>query len=110
MPYSFPPAGGSSRASFALPLIRAGAAGANKPMLSGIGPTELIIVLVLALLILGPKKLPEVGRSVGRGMREFKESIGGRDSDDEPDEIPAVASARVADAPVAAAAPERAAA
>ena len=50
-------------------------------MLSGIGPTEIIIVLVLALLILGPKKLPEVGRSVGRGMREFKESISGRDED-----------------------------
>lgn len=42
-----------------------------------IGPTELIIVLVLALLILGPKRLPEAGRSLGRGMREFKNSIGG---------------------------------
>jgi sec-independent protein translocase protein TatA len=40
-----------------------------------IGPAELAIVLVLALLILGPKKLPEVGRSVGRGMREFKQGI-----------------------------------
>ena len=44
-----------------------------------IGPTELIIVLVLALLILGPKRLPEAGRSLGRGMREFKNSIGGSD-------------------------------
>jgi sec-independent protein translocase protein TatA len=42
-----------------------------------VGPTELIIVLVIALLILGPKKLPEAGRSVGRGIREFKDSIGG---------------------------------
>ena len=50
-------------------------------MLSGIGPTEIIIVLVIALLVLGPKKLPEVGRSVGRGMREFKDSIAGRDDD-----------------------------
>ena len=42
-----------------------------------VGPTELIIVLVIALLVLGPKRLPEVGRSVGRGMREFKDSISG---------------------------------
>ncbi len=44
-----------------------------------IGPTELIIVLVLALIILGPKRLPDAGRSLGRGMREFKESITGGD-------------------------------
>jgi sec-independent protein translocase protein TatA len=53
-----------------------------------VGPTELIIVLVIALLVLGPKRLPEVGRSVGRGMREFKDSLSGintRDDDvDEP--------------------------
>ncbi len=42
-----------------------------------IGPMELIIVLVIALIVLGPKKLPEVGRSVGKGMREFKDSISG---------------------------------
>jgi sec-independent protein translocase protein TatA len=43
----------------------------------GIGPMELVVVLVIALLILGPKKLPDVGRSVGKGMREFKQSISG---------------------------------
>lgn len=48
-----------------------------------IGAPELIVILVIALLVLGPKKLPEVGRSVGRGMREFKESLSG-DKDDEP--------------------------
>jgi sec-independent protein translocase protein TatA len=52
-----------------------------------VGPLELAIVLVIALLVLGPKKLPEVGRSIGKGMREFKESISGNDRDDEPDEI-----------------------
>jgi sec-independent protein translocase protein TatA len=48
-----------------------------------IGPMELIVVLVIALVVLGPKKLPEVGRSIGRGVREFKESIGGRIDDDD---------------------------
>ncbi len=39
-----------------------------------IGPMELVIVLVLALIILGPKRLPDAGRSLGRGMREFKQA------------------------------------
>jgi len=43
---------------------------------------ELAIVLVIALVILGPKKLPEMGRSVGHGMREFKNSITGNDDDE----------------------------
>jgi len=42
---------------------------------ANIGPTELILVLVIALIVLGPKKLPDVGRSVGTGMREFKDAI-----------------------------------
>jgi sec-independent protein translocase protein TatA len=52
-----------------------------------IGPMELIIVLVIALLVLGPKRLPEAGRSVGKGLREFKESLSGdrRDDDDDDD-------------------------
>ena len=51
-----------------------------------IGPTELIVILVIALLVLGPKKLPEVGKSLGKGMREFKDSISGHGNDhaDEP--------------------------
>jgi len=48
-----------------------------------IGPTELIIVLVLALVILGPKRLPAAGRSLGQGMREFKDSISGKDTTSE---------------------------
>jgi sec-independent protein translocase protein TatA len=48
----------------------------------GIGPMELIVVLVLALLVFGPKRLPDFGRSLGRGMREFKESVTGADRDE----------------------------
>ena len=55
-------------------------------MVSGIGVPELLIVLVLALIILGPKKLPEVGKSLGRGMREFKDSVTG--SGQEHDALP----------------------
>ena len=44
-----------------------------------VGPLELAIVLVIALIIFGPKKLPELGRSVGRGIREFRSSVSGRD-------------------------------
>jgi len=43
-----------------------------------IGPMELAIVAVIALLILGPMRLPSAGRSLGRGIREFREGIGGR--------------------------------
>jgi sec-independent protein translocase protein TatA len=50
----------------------------------GIGPTELIVVFVIALLIFGPKKLPDLGRSLGGGMREFKNSVTGNDRDDLP--------------------------
>ena len=58
-----------------------------------IGPMELIVVLVLALLVFGPKRLPDAGRSLGRGMREFKESITGRDEPavELPDTEPAAA-------------------
>lgn len=47
-----------------------------------IGPMELIVVLVIALVVLGPKKLPDVGKSLGKGMREFKDSISGKDDDE----------------------------
>ncbi len=55
--------------------------------MAGIGPTEIAIVLVLALLVLGPKRLPNAGRSLGRGMREFKDGISGRVADDD---LPAI--------------------
>ena len=60
-----------------------------------VGPMELVIVLVIALIILGPKRLPEAGKSLGRGMREFKNSIAGMTGNDEDDE-PAAVEAKVA--------------
>jgi sec-independent protein translocase protein TatA len=54
-----------------------------------LGPGELLLILAIALVVLGPKKLPEVGRSLGKGMREFKESISGRDDDEEAKQIKA---------------------
>ena len=52
-----------------------------------IGAPELIIILAIALIVLGPKKLPEVGRSLGNGMREFKDSIKGVDPRSDDDEL-----------------------
>lgn len=50
-------------------------------MIPNVGGPELIVILVIALLVLGPKKLPEAGRSIGRGLREFKESVSGKADD-----------------------------
>jgi sec-independent protein translocase protein TatA len=50
-----------------------------------VGPLELVVVLAIALIVLGPKKLPEVGRSLGRGMREFKSSLSGEGEEEEPE-------------------------
>ena len=54
-----------------------------------VGPMELVIVLVIALIILGPKRLPEAGKSLGRGMREFKNPIAGMAGNDDEDKEPA---------------------
>jgi sec-independent protein translocase protein TatA len=58
-----------------------------------IGPLELVIVLVVVLVIFGPKRLPQLGRSLGSGMREFKDSVTGKGKDEEPDQIEADARA-----------------
>jgi len=52
-------------------------------MFSQIGPMEIVLVLVIALLVLGPKRLPEAGRSIGKGMREFKDSLSGIANDED---------------------------
>lgn len=51
-----------------------------------IGPLELAIVAIIALIIFGPKRLPELGRSIGDGLREFKSSVSGENREDEDDE------------------------
>lgn len=51
-----------------------------------IGPMEIGIVLIIALIVFGPKRLPELGKSLGKGIREFKGTIGA-----DPDEAPAPA-------------------
>ena len=51
--------------------------------ISAPSPLELMVILVVALIVLGPSRLPDAARSVGKGMREFKESLSG--ADDEPD-------------------------
>ncbi len=60
-------------------------------MLGNIGPLEIAIVLIIALIVFGPKRLPELGRSMGKGIREFRSSIGGGDVEerekDPPQEI-----------------------
>lgn len=73
-----------------------------------IGPLELAIVLVIVLLIFGPKRLPGLGKQLGTGMREFKDSITGKDKDDAKDDAAQLGAAPAADpppAPAAAAAP-----
>jgi sec-independent protein translocase protein TatA len=53
----------------------------------GISVWEILILLLIVLLVFGPKRLPEMGRSLGKGMREFKDSITGRE-DEHPPELP----------------------
>jgi TatA/E family protein of Tat protein translocase len=87
-----------------------------------IGPQEILIVLVIALVVLGPKKLPEMARSLGKGVKEFKEGINdddtvdvAADEEDEPvssrvHELPPAELPPAAEAPLPPAAPEPAAA
>jgi sec-independent protein translocase protein TatA len=53
----------------------------------GIGIPELLIVLVIILVIFGPKRLPQLGRSLGGGMREFKDSVTGKSKDDDDEDF-----------------------
>ena len=51
-----------------------------------VGPMELILVLAIALIVLGPKRLPEAGKALGKGLREFKDSVSGIGSHDDDEE------------------------
>jgi sec-independent protein translocase protein TatA len=62
-----------------------------------IGPMEIAIVLIIALIVFGPKRLPELGKSLGKGIQEFKGTIGGEKS--EPDVTPVVEQPPVVVAP-----------
>jgi sec-independent protein translocase protein TatA len=73
-----------------------------------VGPWELILLVVVLLLVFGSRRLPEIGRSVGKGMREFKNSVTGKDeqqeldSGDKPVELKASAVEEEDEQPVAA--------
>jgi len=64
-------------------------------MMPNVGPLEILLVLIVALVVFGPKKLPDLGHSLGKGIREFKGSVTG-----ETDEAERVEMARVESAPV----------
>jgi sec-independent protein translocase protein TatA len=55
----------------------------------GIGTVEIVLILVVALIVFGPKRLPELGRSMGRGIREFKNSVTSDKDDDDIHELEA---------------------
>jgi sec-independent protein translocase protein TatA len=55
----------------------------------GVAWWEILLILLLVLLVFGPKRLPEMGRSLGRGFREFKDSITGESKDEKAGELPA---------------------
>jgi sec-independent protein translocase protein TatA len=54
----------------------------------GIGLPEVLIFLVVVLLLFGASRVPEIGRSMGKGMREFKDAVSGRDDDERPASLP----------------------
>jgi sec-independent protein translocase protein TatA len=53
-----------------------------------IGPLELVVVLIIAIVVVGPKKLPQLGRSLGSGMREFKDSLMGSSTPEPQQQLP----------------------
>jgi sec-independent protein translocase protein TatA len=66
---------------------------------------EILLLLLVLLLVFGPKRLPEMGRSLGRGMREFKDSITGKHKEDEVEDQPAPIAAASAEPVTAAPSP-----
>jgi len=52
-----------------------------------IGPLEIVVILIIALVVFGPKRLPELGKSLGKGIREFRGSVTGKDDDDDDEDL-----------------------
>jgi sec-independent protein translocase protein TatA len=71
-------------------------------MLGNIGPLEIIVVLIIALIVFGPKRLPELGNSLGKGIREFKDSVTGenKDDDDVDDDVKTISASQATTTPV----------
>jgi sec-independent protein translocase protein TatA len=69
-------------------------------MLGNVGPLEIIVVLIIALIVFGPKRLPELGNSLGKGIREFKDSVTGENKDDDVDDAPEIPAAKATATPV----------
>ena len=68
----------------------------NLAVFQSVGPLELLIVLGIVLLIFGPKRLPGLGRQLGAGMREFKDSIARKSDDDDEDDSDAATRSQAA--------------
>ena len=69
-------------------------------MLGNIGPFEIIIVLIVALIVFGPKRLPELGSSLGKGIREFKDSLTGEKDDSADEDVKAIGASKATATPV----------
>jgi sec-independent protein translocase protein TatA len=69
-------------------------------MLGNIGPLEILVVLIIALVVFGPKRLPELGNSLGRGIREFRDTVTGEKRDDDDDDVKPLSASQAPAAPV----------
>jgi sec-independent protein translocase protein TatA len=67
-------------------------------MLGNVGPLEILVVLIIALVVFGPKRLPELGSSLGRGIREFRETVSGEKHEDDEAEVKKLESSKAATA------------
>jgi sec-independent protein translocase protein TatA len=68
-------------------------------MLGNIGPLEIIVVLIIALVVFGPKRLPELGSSLGRGIREFRATVTGDKDDDGDDDVKTLSASKATTVP-----------
>ena len=68
-------------------------------MLGNVGPLEILVVLIIALVVFGPKRLPELGNSLGKGIREFRDTVTGDHHDDDDADAKALTATQAATAP-----------